>query len=209
MNGVNALQIGSTFFTKELALFTVDPTMTSPITQLLKEWNLGDTQALDKLMPYVYDELRSIALRQVHHKKSITLQPTELVHETFLRLTESHSQQFRDRLHFYGAAVKIMRRILIDLWRRRSTLKRGGTFLRVDLHDEIASVNQDFDFELLDQAIEKLASLDARQANIVELRFFGGLTNAEVASLLNISEATVKRDWVLARAWLLRELSGE
>ncbi len=183
--------------------------MTSPITQLLQEWNLGDTQALDKLMPYVYDQLRSLALRQLHHEGSITLQPTELVHETFLRLTESHSQQFRDRIHFYGAAVEIMRRILVDLSRRRSTLKRGGTLLRIDLHDEIATATTDFDFELLDQAIDKLASLDARQAEIVKLRFFGGLTNAEVADLLHISEATVKRDWILARAWLLRELSGE
>jgi len=183
--------------------------MSSPITQLLKEWNLGNTQALDKLMPYVYDQLRLLALRQLNHESCITLQPTELVHETFLRLTENHSQQFRDRVHFYGASAELMRRILIDLSRRRSALKRGGTMLRIELHDDIAPAPSDFDFELVDQAIDRLAAIDPRQAQIVKLRFFGGLSTAEVAELLGVSEATVKRDWVHARAWLLRELSGE
>ena len=209
MSGVNCLQIGSTFLTTELALWNVDPNMSSPITQLLQEWNLGDTQALDRLIPYVYDRLRTLALRQVHQEGCITLQPTELVHETFLRLTENQTQQFRDSIHFYGAAAELMRRILIDLSRRRSTLKRGGTLLRIELHDEIAPAPNEFDFESIDQAMEKLAALDPRQAQIVKLRFFGGLTNPEVADLLHISETTVKRDWVHARAWLLRELSGD
>lgn len=209
MSGAIPLQIGSTFLTTELALLNVGPNMPSPITQLLKEWNLGDTQALDRLMPYVYDQLRLLALRQLNHESSITLQPTELVHETFLRLTENHSQQFRDRVHFYGASSELMRRILIDLSRRRSSLKRGGTMLRVPLHDDIAPAPCEYDFELLDGIIDKLEAIDPRQAQIVKLRFFGGLTNIEVAELLQVSEATVKRDWVHARAWMLRELSGE
>ena len=183
--------------------------MPSPITQLLQEWNLGDTEALDKLMPYVYDRLRMLAWRQLSRESDITMQPTELVHEAFLRLTGNRSQQFRDSIHFYGAAAELMRRILIDLSRRRAALKRGGTLLRIDLHEDIPAATTEFDFEVLDRAIEKLGGLDARQAQIVKLRFFGGLTNGEVAGLLQISEATIKREWFHARCWLLQELSGE
>jgi len=181
--------------------------MSVTITQLLHQWNEGNEQALEHLLPLIYDQLRAIAFRQLDHEQHVTLQPTELVHETFLRLTETHSQVFRDRVHFYGAVAELMRRILIDLARRRATAKRGATFVRVELQENSAAAPE-VDFEALDQALDRLQELDVRQANVVKLRFFGGLNNLEVADALQVSEATVKRDWAVAKAWLLREISG-
>lgn len=181
--------------------------MTSTITRLLHEWNLGDPQALDRLVPYVYEHLRAIASRQMRNEHNITLQPTELVHEIFLRLSHTHSQQFRDRIHFYGAAAELMRRVLIDLARRRDSVRRGGALHRVELSEDLPANGLQLDFERLDEAITTLGQLDARQAEIVRLRFFCGLTNPQVAQLLKVSEATVKREWHHARAYLLRELA--
>lgn len=182
--------------------------MSSTITQLLQEWKQGNEQALDRLIPLVYDQLRLIAIRQLNNEADITLQPTELVHEAFLRIMNSNAQSFRDRVHFYGAISELMKRILIDLSRRRAAAKRGATLLRVELHDNHLAHETGIDAEALDRAMRKLGALDPRQAQIVNLRFFGGLSNPEVAELMQISESTVKRDWAVAKAWLMRECGG-
>ncbi len=179
--------------------------MSTPITQLLQEWNSGNEQAFERLIPLVYDRLRAIAIRQLNQESDVTLQPTELVHEACLKLLENNSRSFRDRIHFYGACAEAMRRILIDLSRRRGTAKRGATLVRVALCETHLRQETTIDVEALDQALNKLAKLDPRQARIVHLRFFGGLSNPEVANLMQISESTVKRDWAVAKAWLMRE----
>lgn len=179
--------------------------MPAPITQLLQEWSTGNSEALELLMPLVYDRLRQMALRQLLSEHNVTLQPTELVHEVFLKLQNNQSQRFRDRIHFYGAAAQIMRRILIDLSRRRTTFKHGSGLRRVGMQEVHSAAPAPLDVEALDRAIEKLRALDPRQAQIVHLRFFAGLSTPEVAQLLNTSESTIKREWAVAKAWLSRE----
>lgn len=181
--------------------------MPHTITQLLHEWSDGNEQALERLLPLVYNQLHALAARQLNNEHHVTLQPTELVNEAFLRLSGNHSQVFRNRMHFYGAAAELMRRVLIDLARRRGASKRGSTMMRVELNEDSLVTGHELDVEGLDRALEKLAKLDARQAEVVKLRFFGGLSIPQVAECLHISEATVKRDWLVAKAWLMREMS--
>jgi RNA polymerase sigma factor (TIGR02999 family) len=162
--------------------------MSSTITQLLQEWTSGDEQALERLVPLVYDHLRSIATRQLSQESDITIQATELVHEAFLRLQKNHEQEFHSRTHFYGAAAEAMRRILVDLARRKAAAKRGARPIRVGLRDGHSTVSLEMDLDLLERAMEKLRKLDARQAQVVHFRFYGGLSNGEIAELMQISD---------------------
>jgi RNA polymerase sigma factor (TIGR02999 family) len=179
------------------------------VTQLLLDWNAGDQSALDRLMPLVYEELRRMAARQLRHERTDhTLQPTALVHEAWLRLVQTNRLTWQNRAHFLGVAAELMRRILVDHARRRSAEMRGGGETRLSL-DEALSVSDQKAVGLLalDDALTSLAALDPRQSRIVELKYFGGLEIEEIAEVVGISPATVKRDWQWARAWLQREIS--
>jgi RNA polymerase sigma factor (TIGR02999 family) len=182
---------------------------TSPqmVTQLLLNWNQGDQAALDKLMPIVYDELRRLARHYLGRERGDhTLQASALVHEAYLRLVDQ-SVSWQNRAHFFGIAARLMRQILVDHARRRQFAKRGGGQLRVSLTKAgNVSYEQSPDFVALDEALTELAGLDAQQSQIVELRYFGGLTIEETAEVLGVSTDTVKRKWNVARAWLRQEL---
>jgi RNA polymerase sigma factor (TIGR02999 family) len=178
------------------------------ITQLLVAWNGGDKSALDQLIPIVYDELRRQASRYLRQERpGHTLQTTALIHEAYLRLVDQKSVQWQNRAQFFGIAAQLMRRILVDHARTRHRAKRGGSAVRVSLSDATA-VTKDANLDLveLDQALNRLAEIDPQQGKIVELRFFSGLNVEETAAALNISPATVKRDWSVAKAWLHREI---
>lgn len=181
------------------------------ITTLLARWRAGDASALDELTPLVYRELHDLAdhyMRREHPEH--TLQPTALVHEAYLRLTGVRSPKFENRVHFYGAAAQVMRRILVDHARRQRATKRGRGLAAVSLDDvTIAGSDAGFDLVALDEALSALATVAPRAARVVELRYFGGLSVAETGTLLDISEATVKRHWAFARAWLHRALAGQ
>jgi RNA polymerase sigma factor (TIGR02999 family) len=182
------------------------------LTELLRSWHGGDRQALDRVMPVVYDELRSLAARHLSTERpGHTLQTTALVHEAYLRLAGLNHPDWKNRAYFFGAVSTILRRILVDHARSRGRDKRGGGMTVVPLEDmpEPASsaANEGVDVEALDRALDKLASVDARQAHIVELRYFSGMTIEEIAEVLSVSSGTVKRDWTVARAWLFAELS--
>lgn len=180
------------------------------ISQLLDEWSKGSQAALDRLYPLVYDELRRMAHRYMNReRKGHTLQTTALINEAYLRLVAQKNVHWANRAHFFGISAQIMRRILVDHARRYDYDKRGGRAQRVSL-DEAALVAKERGQELiaLDEALNRLRVLDERRSQVVELRYFGGLDNEEIASLLKISANTVTRDWNLARAWLYRELSG-
>jgi RNA polymerase sigma factor (TIGR02999 family) len=181
----------------------------SNVTRLLVDWSNGDVQARDKLMSVVYDELRRMARRYMRSEApGHTLQPTALVHDAYLRLVDQNLVQWQNRAHFFGVAAQIIRHILVDHARTRQTLKRGGASFKVTLTEDIIAAEQvDVDLVGLDDALVRLAALDSRQGRIVELRFFGGLSIEETAEVLKISPATVKREWVMARAWLNRELA--
>ena len=181
------------------------------VTRLLQAWCAGDESALEQLMPLVYAELHRLA----HHYMSIeqpgqTLQTTALVHEVYLRLIDVTQIDWQDRAHFYGICARLMRRILVDFARLRSYQKRGGGITHVQL-DEAATVSavMGSDLVAVDDALKRLAILDLRKSQVIELRFFGGLTVEETASALKVSPETVMRDWRLARSWLIRELSPE
>lgn len=179
------------------------------ITQLLVAWNGGDKAALDQLIPIVYEELRRQASRYLRQERpGHTLQTTALIHEAYLRLVDQKSVQWQNRAQFFGIAAQLMRRILVDHARTRQRAKRGGSAVRVSLSDATA-VTKDANLDLveLDQALNRLAEIDPQQSKIVELRFFSGLNVEETAAALNISPATVKRDWSVAKAWLHREIS--
>jgi RNA polymerase sigma factor (TIGR02999 family) len=179
------------------------------VTALLRDWSGGDRDALERLMPLVYQELRRLAASYLRvERPDHTLQPTALVHEAYLRLVDQRGVSWQNRAHFFGIAAQMMRRILVDHARRRQAAKRDATALRVQAmsaEGEEASV-RDPELLALDQALCGLESLDARQARIVELRFFGGLTVEETAEVAGVSSATVKREWRTARAWLAREI---
>lgn len=184
--------------------------MTSPpshVTALLRAWSRGDERARDALVPLVYEELRRrAAVHLRRERRGHTLQPTALVHEVFLRLV-GQGVAWKDRAHFFGLASGVMRRVLVDHARARKREKRAGGWTRVELSEAVAIAEErDIDLVMLDQALVELAELDSRQAHIVELLFFGGLTIEDAAETLGISTATVKRDWRLARAWLHRRL---
>jgi RNA polymerase sigma-70 factor, ECF subfamily len=184
-----------------------------PITRLLQEWQGGDAQALERLIPLVYDELHTLASRYLsRERRDHTLQPTALVNEAYMRLAGSDSE-WQNRAHFFGVAAKVMRRILVDHARRDRRVKRGGGaahLLLDDLDVPAAATPVDaIDAYALDQALSRLEALDPHQGRIVELRYFGGMTIEEAATVMGLSTATIKRDWAVARAWLYRELTGD
>ena len=181
------------------------------ITQLLKDWSDGDQQALTKLIPLVYDELRRLAQRYMAQERpDHTLQTTALVHEAYLRLVDLNNVRWQNRAHFFGVSAQLMRHILVDYARNQHAAKRGGANLKLSL-DEAVNLSDERAVELvaLDDAMARLASLDPQKSRIAELRFFGGLNIEEVAEILGVSAATVVRQWRLARAWLNREISKE
>lgn len=177
------------------------------VTQLLAAWRGGDESALERLMPLVYQELRHRAEQQLRREGTgHTLQPTALVHEAFLRLVGA-DVPWRDRAHFFSVAARIIRRVLVDHARGLRRAKRGGTAIRVTLDPDLAAASEPpVDVVALDEALERLAVVDARKARIVELHYFGGLNYEETAAAVGISPATVDRDLRLAKAWLRREL---
>jgi len=185
------------------------------VTSLLEAWSRGDRSALDRLIPIVYKDLRRVAGRRLRMERvGHTLSATALVHETYLRLMGRHPSHLENRSHFFAVASELMRRILVDHARRRAASKRGGGAVRLTLDAAMAGAapsgvaSPDLDLVAVDDALSELAALDARQARIVEMRFFGGLTVEEAAAVLGISRATVERDWGLARAWLYRRLKS-
>jgi RNA polymerase sigma factor (TIGR02999 family) len=179
------------------------------ITQLLIAWNQGDQRARDELMPLIYNELRRLARSHLRRERiNHTLQPTALVHEAFLRLIDQSQVNWQNRAHFFGAAARLMRQILINHAEARRAAKRGGEAERISLNDvDQFTVEQGLDLAALNGAMEKLEQIDPPQSRIVELRYFSGLTIEEIAEVMGISPATVKREWSTARAWLRRELS--
>ncbi|MCI0419278.1 MAG: sigma-70 family RNA polymerase sigma factor [Acidobacteria bacterium] len=179
------------------------------VTRLLIDWSSGDQQALIKLMPLVYGELRRLANHYFRSERpDHTLQPTALVHEAYLRLVDQTSIRWQNRAHFFGIAANLMRQILVNHALSHRAAKRGGTAVKLTLDDAVGvSKEQDLDLAALDQALTRLATFDSRQGRIVELRFFGGLSIEETAEILRISPATVKREWTMAKAWLHCELT--
>ncbi len=181
------------------------------ITQLLIDWSKGNEFALEQLMPLVYEELRQMARRYMRRQPSgHTFQTTELIHEAYLKLAKSDEHTWQNRAHFFGIAAQAMRHILVDYARSKQSKKRGGLQQKITL-DETAIVSSKNSDEIvaLDDALKQLNVFDERKSRVVELKYFGGLTNEEVAEVLKISPETVKRDWRFARTWLLRELIGE
>lgn len=184
--------------------------MSHNITHLLKEWSDGDRQALDKLTPLVYEELRQQAARYLRRERpGHTLQTTALIHEAYLRLVDVKEVAWQSRAHFFAIAANLMRRILVDHARRRDADKRGGSQIRVRPDEAFGVVNAiDVDLLAIDEALSRLETIDPQQARVVELRFFSGLTVEETAAALGVSPKTVKRDWSVARAWLRREIDA-
>jgi RNA polymerase sigma-70 factor, ECF subfamily len=185
------------------------PGSTQSVTDLLQAWASGDQTALDELLPLVYDDLRRQARRYMRAQPAgHTLQTTALVHEAYLRLVGQSSVEWNGRAHFFGVAAKAMRSILVDHARARSAAKRGGSARAITLDDAgVPGPQASVDVLALDEALGRLAELDARKSRLVELRYFGGLGIDEAAAVLGVSPATVKREWTTARAWLRRELS--
>ena len=179
------------------------------VTTLLVEWSNGDRSALDELTPLVYQQLRRLAAQALHRERpGHTLQSTALAHEAFLKLVDQQRVRWHDREHFFAVASQIIRRILVSHARKRNALKRGGSNTAISLQESLSPLQgRDIDLAALDDALEALAKMDAQQARIVELRFFGGLSIEGAARVLGISPSTVNRDWNLARAWLKRELT--
>ena len=180
------------------------------ITQLLKQWNGGDQQALETLMPLVYSELKRLAGSYLRRERpDHTLQSAALVNEAYLRLVNQNEVQWQNKAHFFGIAAQMMRRILVDHARNHKAAKRGAGMPLLELDEAVAQAqNQSINLRGLDEALERLAKIDEQQSKIVELRFFGGLSIEDTSMVLGISAATVKRDWAAARAWLYREVSA-
>jgi RNA polymerase sigma factor (TIGR02999 family) len=183
----------------------------SRVTELLRAWSDGDDDALEQLMPLVEAELRSLARAYMRRERpEHTLQTTALMNEAFLRLTDARRVSWQDRGHFLGISARLMRRVLVDHARHRGYHKRGGGAERVTLHEGLVmSADPAVDVLGLDRALDALAKVDVRKSRTIELRFFGGLSVEETAEVLHVSPDTVKRDWRLAKLWLLRELEGE
>jgi RNA polymerase sigma factor (TIGR02999 family) len=182
------------------------------ISRLLQAWSDGNGTALDELMPLVYDELHRQAHRYLRRERqSHTLQTTALLHEAYLNLIRQNRISWQNREHFFAISANMMRRILINYANARHRKKRGGENEDVELRDSIliATESKDVDLIALDEALTRLSSIDQQQAQIVELRYFGGLTIEETSEVLGIAPATIKRDWQLTKAWLFRELSGD
>lgn len=180
------------------------------VSQFLADWRNGDQEALNQLIPLVYNELRRMARRYMRgEREDHTLQSSALVNEAYLRLADHQNIDWQDRVHFFAVAAVAMRRVLVDHARARNGLKRGGGALKVALDDAVdVAGEQAAHLIALDDALRALATFDERKARVVELRYFGGLTAEEAAEVLGVSLATVERDWSTARAWLLRELSA-
>jgi RNA polymerase sigma factor (TIGR02999 family) len=183
---------------------------TEGITRLLQGWQSGDRKALDELLPLVYKELERLAHFQLHKERpDHTLQSAALVNEAYLRLVGMNSPQWEGRTHFFAIAAQLMRQILVDYARRHRAKKRGGQVETLSIDDTgffEKGKSRDFDVVALDEALQALSKMDARKAQVVELRFFGGLNFDETAELLKVSAITVQRDWSTARAWLHREM---
>lgn len=180
------------------------------VTLLLAEWNQGDRAALEQLMPLVYDELHSIAHRHLRRNApSSTLQTTALIHEAYLRLVDQTQVRWESRAHFFGAAAKIMRHIVIDHARKNLAEKRGGQIDKISLDENVVDVSNERSTQLiaLNEALERLDKEDEQKASLVELRYFGGLSIEETAEVMQVSAATVVRQWRIVKAWLYKELS--
>lgn len=178
------------------------------VTRLLGDLTDGDDSAAGRLLPMVYDELRRLAGAYFHEERADhTLQPTALVHEAFLRLVDEPDSRWESRAHFYRVAARAMRRVLVNHARDRKRLKRGGERHKLPLADFDCAADDSPDYEQLDDAIEKLAQIDPRKEQVVQLRYFGGFSVDDTARILDLSPAQVKRDWTTARAFLLRELT--
>jgi RNA polymerase sigma factor (TIGR02999 family) len=181
------------------------------ITRILRAWSGGDREAVDSLMPLVYDELHKVAAQYLRKQRpDHTLQPTALVNEAYLKLIDISSVSWQDRAHFFAVASQTMRHVLVDRARSRNRDKRGGGAQKVSLDEAISfSQGNEVDLLSLDEAMRELAAMDEQQSRIVELRFFGGLTVEETAVVLHISPATVKREWRIAKAWLHKRMSND
>ena len=186
------------------------PVQPAEVTELLRRWSAGDVAARESLVPLVYDELRRLARYYLASQRSDhTLQSTAIVHEAYLRLAGRDNVHWENRRHFFVVAAQLMRRILVDHARKRNAAKRGGAQLTLLVDEAVEPSSQrELDLVALDDALKALAELDERQSRIVELRFFGGLSIEDTSRLLEISPATVKREWSTARAWLYEEISG-
>jgi RNA polymerase sigma factor (TIGR02999 family) len=180
------------------------------VTNLLRQWSGGDPRALEELVPIVYKELRRLVHYHLRRERDgHTLQTTALVHEVYLRFCSQEEPRWENRAHFFAVAARMMRRILVDYSRRRDAEKRGADVLHVSLDDALSiPVPEQFDLLGLDGALDQLALFDARKCQVVEMRFFAGLAAKEIAVVLKTTEATVRRDWVIAKAWLFRYLEG-
>ena len=180
------------------------------ITELLAAWNKGDEKALSRVMPLVYDDLRLIARKHLRRRSQAqSVQSGSLAHEAYLKLVGARGIRCHNRAHFFALCSQMIRRILVDQARAERYAKRGGGQLKVPLDEELLGTKvRDLDVEALDDALSSLAKIDPRKARVIELRFFGGLSLAETAEVLEISEETVTRDWRLAKTWLFRELSA-
>ena len=189
----------------------MDTPQNAEITRFLQEWNDGNEDAKELLLPYVYDELKRQARSLMKGERTNhTLQPTALVHEAFLRLSEQSGIGWKNRHHFFGISCRLMRQILIDHARKHTAGKRGSNIIHFSIDDvQIPVEERAASIIALDDALQKLAEFDERQAQVVEMRFFGGLNNQEIADALNINERTVRREWQTARLWLLRELERD
>src|SRR5215468_10612876 len=180
------------------------------VTHLLLAWSNGDKSAMDQLMPLVYGELRRLAKQHMRRERAgHTLQTTALIHEAYLRLIDANQVRLENRRHFFAAASRLMRQVLVDLARERGSHKRGGAAQQVSLDEAlVVSKQRDEGLLALDEALNALAEIDARKSRMVELRFFGGLSVEETAETLGVSVETIHRDWRLAKSWLLRRLRG-
>lgn len=185
------------------------PTTNQSVTQLLMDWRNGNQDALNQLMPLVYDELRGLAKRYISRERDgHTLQTAALVNEAYLRLVEQQGVDWQNRAHFVAIAAQVMRHLLVDHARSKQYAKRGGGSQQVTLNEATAQADEHpIEVLALNEALDRLAAIDRRKSRIVELRYFGGLTSEEVAQVLSVSEITVKREWLKAKAWLFRELS--
>ena len=185
------------------------PDSSPSVTRLLHEWSGGRREAFDQLFPLVYDELRRLAAQHLRRERQPPVQTTALVHEAYLKLVQEDGVRCDNRAHFFGIAARVMRCLLIDQARARASVKRGGGAELIVPGGELGvSLPANLDLLALDEALSQLARTDARQSELVELRFFGGLTIDETAEVLGISAATVSREWTIARAWLYARLHG-
>ena len=186
------------------------PVSSAQITELLRRWGAGDRGALEKLLPLVYRELRRLAAGYLKKERAgQLLRTTALVHEAYLRLVDQQAPHWESRSHFYAIAARVMRQVLVDYARREGAARRGGKGRKLALSEagDVPAASEGMDFLALDSALNTLAAVDSRQARLVELRYFGGLTIEETAEVMSLSPATVKREWTHARAWLFKELS--